>query len=536
MLAVVIVSGSVLAAPGVAAPTDGRVSSWGRNSFGRLGNNSTVDSAVPVAVAGTLAGKTVTAVSAGAAHSCAVADGRAYCWGYNYYGLLGNGTTTDSAVPVAVAGVLAGKTVTAVSAGDSHACAVADGKAFCWGYNSSGQLGNNTTTDSSLPVAVAGMLTGKTVTAVSAGNSHTCVVADGKAFCWGYNSYGQLGNGANSSSSVPVAVDTTGVLSGRKITAIGSGFVHSCAVVEGRAACWGRNTYGELGNSTTTTSSVPVPVSTGGLLADKTVTAISAGGAYSCALADGAAYCWGYGGSGQLGNGTTSGSTVPVAVSTSGPLAASTVAAISAGSSHAAVLAAAAPHAPTAVGGRAADGSVTVSWTPPTDDGGSPVIDYTATATPGGATCTSASTSCTVGGLTNGTGYTFTVTARNNVGFSNPSAPSAPVTPAAATGPVPPPATPAVKAPGKVKRVKVKLRKRGTRGVKVTWKRAARATSYRVRISKPGGKKYRAWKQATKRTMVFKARLRTGKKYRVKVRAVGPGGRGPVTTKRFTTK
>jgi alpha-tubulin suppressor-like RCC1 family protein len=178
-----------------AAPTAGRAAAWGSNIFGQLGDNSYTDSKVLVAVntAGVLAGKTITAITAGDTHTCVVAEGRAYCWGNNSNGQLGDNTTTTSKVPVAVNGVLAGKTVTAITAGTRHSCAVADGKAYCWGYNSNGQLGNNTTADSSAPIAVntTGVLAGRTVSAITAGGVHTCAVADGDAYCWGNNDFGQ---------------------------------------------------------------------------------------------------------------------------------------------------------------------------------------------------------------------------------------------------------------------------------------------------------------------------------------------------------
>ena len=348
VLAGMAVAGSVLVAPGVvAAPTAGRAAAWGNNSFGQLGDNPTIDidSKVPVAVNtdGPLAGKTVTAVSAGDWYTCAVADGKAYCWGYNYDGQLGNNSTIDSKVPVAVNtdGPLAGKTVTAVSAGDRYTCAVADGKAYCWGYNYYGQLGNNSTIDSSVPVAVkadSGPLAGKTVTAISTGGLHTCAVADGKAYCWGANGAGQLGdNNGPTDSLVPVAVTAvSGWLAGKTVTAISTGGLHTCAVADGKAYCWGDNLTGQLGDNTgPTDSKVPVPVNTGGPLASRTVTAISAGRYHTCVVAEGRASCWGYNDHGQLGdnNGPTD-SKVPVPVRVdSGPLDGRTVTAISAGGS-----------------------------------------------------------------------------------------------------------------------------------------------------------------------------------------------------------
>jgi alpha-tubulin suppressor-like RCC1 family protein len=431
------------------AVADGQVYCWGGNDYGQLGNNTTTDSLVPVAVdntSGALAGKNVTAIDAGSHHTCAVADGQAFCWGENYSGQLGNNTITDSLVPAAVdttSGVLAGKTITAITTGAAHSCALANGQAFCWGGNSTGQLGNNATLKSKVPVAVntsSGALAGKTVTAITGGNLHTCSLADGQAFCWGDNSAGQLGDGSLLESLVPIAVDTSGVLPDKAVTAITAGSRHTCALAAGKATCWGSDVSGQLGDNKTSNSSVPVAVDTAGVLAGKNLTAIATGGAFTCAMTDATAYCWGYNGFGALGDNTFSSSSVPVAVDTSGVLAGRAVTAITAGGYHALVVTVAVPvvsvpQPPTAVAGVAGDAKVTVSWSAPADDGGSPVLDYVPIATPGGATCTTSATSCIVSGLTNGTAYTFTVTARNAQGVSAPSAPSAPVTPAAPVSP-----------------------------------------------------------------------------------------------------
>ena len=428
------------------AVADGRAYCWGTNYAGQLGNDSTTNSGVPVAVdtSGVLAGRTVSAIAAGGNHTCAVADGRAYCWGDNREGQLGNDGTTHPSLPVTVdtSGVLAGKTVTAIAAGAVHTCLLAVGQVYCWGSNHYGQLGNNSTTDSGVPVAVdsSGVLAGKAVTAIAAGDHHTCAVADGQGYCWGYNHAGQLGNRSSTNSTVPVAVDTSGVLTGKTVTAIAAGFLHTCGVVDGRAYCWGSNDYGQLGNNSPTgsigspvVSRMPVVVGSG-VLAGKTVTEITAGGRYSCAVADGQAYCWGRNARGQLGNSSTKKSTVPVAVNTAGALHHTSVVAIAAGQ-HAHTLAIAVPM--TSV-------------------------------------------------------------------------------------PSPPPATTGIK---------VALRKRK---VKITWKPLIAATSYRVRISKPGGNKFKKWQ--TTSTRVFKAKVRKGEKYRFQVAAVGVGGRGPVSTKRFKAK
>lgn len=310
--------------------------SWGSNTYGELGNGSPADSSVPVAVntTGVLAGKTVTALSAGR-HSCAVADGRAFCWGYNGAGALGNQSYSDSSVPVAVntAGVLAGKTVTSVAVGTWHTCAIADGQAYCWGSDASGQLGTKDYTNSSVPVAVdtTGVLSDKSVTSIAAGTTHSCAIADGQAYCWGSNANGQLGNSSFTDSSVPVAVNTAGVLSGKDVNAIAAGARHSCASAQGQSYCWGWNNEGQLGNGTTTDSSVPVAVESLGVLSGLSVTAIATGSQHTCAVAGGKAFCWGLGSRGQLGNGLTASSSVPVGVVTGGVLAEGAVITISAG-------------------------------------------------------------------------------------------------------------------------------------------------------------------------------------------------------------
>ncbi len=358
-----------------------------------------------------------------------------------------------------------------------------------------------------MPVAVntAGVLAGKIVTAINAGGSFTCAVSDGRAYCWGGNSYGQLGNNSTTASSVPVAVDTTDKLAGRTVTAIAAGAYHSCVVADSKAYCWGYNVFGQLGNNSTTASSVPVAVDTTGTLAGQTVTAITAGDRHTCAVAQGRAYCWGQNAYGQLGNNTTTDSKVPMSVDTSGLLNGQTVTAIAGDGYHSAVLAAAAPQPPTAVTGAPGDGQVSVSWAAPGDDGGSPILDYTVTAIPGGAGCTTSSTTCAVSGLANGTGYTFTVTARNAIGTSAPSAPSAPVIP---TAPPVTPVTPAKQTQtAKVKTPK-KIKYNGTTVLlkKAVKTNAAQKAKSKVTV-KPKKKKY--------------AKVTTTKKGKVRIKTFG---------------
>ena len=207
-----------------------------------------------------------------------------------------------------------------VLAGMSNTCAVAsDDKAYCWGNNISGALGNNSTTNFSIPVAVntEGVLAGKIIKSISDSNIHTCAIAsDNKAYCWGNNKSGNLGNNSTTNSLIPVAVNTTGVLAGKTIKQISAYGFHTCAVAsDNKAYCWGNNKSGNLGNNSTTNSLIPVAVNTTGVLAGKTIKQISAGSSHTCAIAsDDKAYCWGDGYPGQLGNGSTVNSSVPVRV------------------------------------------------------------------------------------------------------------------------------------------------------------------------------------------------------------------------------
>jgi alpha-tubulin suppressor-like RCC1 family protein len=238
-------------------------------------------------------------VSASGSHACALLpDGTLRCWGYNEYGQLGDGTTTHSSTPVAVAGITA---ALAVAAGHHHTCALlADGTVGCWGKNEFGQLGNGATCEAPpcktpLAVAVSGI---STAVAVSPGAYHTCaLLADSTVRCWGHNMFGQLGNGANTNSSTPV--DVAGLPPAVAVTA---GGFHTCALLaDGTVQCWGRNDGGQLGDGATPDSSTPVAVSGLGPAA-----AVSAGAYHTCArLPDGSLKCWGRNTFGQLGNGAS---------------------------------------------------------------------------------------------------------------------------------------------------------------------------------------------------------------------------------------
>ena len=284
----------------------GRVECWGDNGYGQVGDGTTADRHLPVAVSGLTSG--VRAIAVGEALTCAVTSaGGVKCWGDNGYGQVGDGTTADRHTPVAVSGLAH---VRAVAAGEALACALTRaGAVKCWGYNRYGELGDGTTTDHHAPVDISGLRSG--VTAIAVGYLHACALTSaGAVKCWGYNRYGQLGDGTTTDRRTPVNVSS---LAGG-VTAISAGGGHTCAVMRtGGVKCWGSNYLGELGDGTTTRRLTPSAVS--GLAAG--VAAIAAGGeAHSCALTRaGGVKCWGYNGYGQLGDGTTADRHSPVDVS-----------------------------------------------------------------------------------------------------------------------------------------------------------------------------------------------------------------------------
>jgi len=244
----------------------------------------------------------VTGVTAGNTHTCAIANGGVQCWGDDSYGQLGINSTQGSAVPVSVPGL---NGVSAIGAGQVHTCAALSGALECWGRNANGQLGDNSTTDRPAPVQVSGLTSG--VSAVAGGGWHTCAIVNGGAQCWGYNGQGQLGDNTDTDRYTPVQV--TGLTNG--VTAIATGGAFSCAIVSGGAWCWGYNAEGQLGNNSTSDFSY-VPVQVYGLASG--VTAIAAGNDFACAAVNGAVKCWGANDYGSLGNNSTSGSNVPVQV------------------------------------------------------------------------------------------------------------------------------------------------------------------------------------------------------------------------------
>ena len=245
-----------------ALATTGDIYCWGWSQDGRLGDGTAYTGLAPIKVGGTVS---VTALSAGGGHTCAIAtSGDAYCWGANYAGQLGNGSLTSASTPALVSG---GFKFTAISAGDSHTCGITASGVYCWGDKTFGQIGDG------LPgahaVVPSAVKNSSNFVIVAAGGFHTCAIASGgNAYCWGDNTTGELGDLSfvQSHSSVPIAV--AGGLTFKSIAVGGTGNLgddyyygpyasgHSCAITtDGVAYCWGFNGQGELGTAPLVSSS-----------------------------------------------------------------------------------------------------------------------------------------------------------------------------------------------------------------------------------------------------------------------------------------
>ncbi len=291
----------------------GGVKCWGRNDRGQLGDGTTTSRSTPVDVVGL--NSDITFLTAGYSHTCAVqSSGEVVCWGSNSAGQLGDSTGTNRLKPTKVLQIatLEGLTMALTStvslaAGEQHTCAVTSGgEAKCWGFNGYGQLGNGTQAGQLLPTTVSG-LTNSVVSLVAADN-HTCALMnDGGAKCWGRNDGGLIGDGTNDNNRlVPVNIFASGV------TAIAAKFHHTCALLSnGGMKCWGNNDSGQIGDGTNFATKSPIDV----LGLTSGVSNITVGSYYACALTNnGGLKCWGKNSYGEIGDGTTTKRTIPTDV------------------------------------------------------------------------------------------------------------------------------------------------------------------------------------------------------------------------------
>jgi alpha-tubulin suppressor-like RCC1 family protein len=300
------------AAFSIALKSDGTVWGWGANGAGQLGDGTQTQRLSAVQVAGLTS---VMSISAGATHTLALkTDGTVWGWGYNGYGELGDGSSGNFRLNIVRAGTLT--SVVSIASGDDHSLAVkSDGTIWAFGLNNSGQLGDATNAQRVTPVQVSGFTGG---VAVGAGTAHSFALkSDGSQWAWGSNSNGQLGIGTLANSLIPVASSAcaSGTFQGAGKSSVASRLSatqnYSLAVKgDGTVVGSGENTYGQLGDGTTTNRSSAVAAA--GLSG---IVGISAGWYHALAVKnDGTVRAWGFGGNGQLGDGTVISKPTPIQV------------------------------------------------------------------------------------------------------------------------------------------------------------------------------------------------------------------------------
>jgi alpha-tubulin suppressor-like RCC1 family protein len=428
------------------------VKCWGSGLYGRLGYEDSTNKgdstgqmadSLPAVALGT--GRTALQITVGSQHSCALLDNYSVkCWGRGTYGQLGLGSTAtigdgagemgDSLVAVAFA---AGRSARFIAAGSNHTCAILDNASVvCWGRGNSGQLGQGAITN----IGHSGLATvattpaidfgsDHTALAISAGDAHTCAILDNATIkCWGAGGNGRLGSGATTNlgdgaGEMGISLGIVDVGAGRTVRAISAGIAHTCAVLDNATVkCWGNGGSGKLGYENQddigdTNTEMGLNLAAVALGAGRTALAISAGGTHTCAVLDNASLkCWGDGSSGQLGSNG-------IAAIGAGPNEMGDALAIVALGSTVNITTE--PTAPQSVVAVAGDTQATLSWAAPASNGGSEVTDYVVeySVQDSGVWSlfedgVSMSLSATVTGLVNDTSYSFRISARNIVNTS----------------------------------------------------------------------------------------------------------------------
>ena len=406
-----------------ALKSDGTLWTWGQGSSGRLGLGDIIQRSSPVQVGALMDWSGISVGGAGQNHMAGIKiNGTLWSWGLNGKGYLGLGDIISRSSPVQVGTLV---TWSGVVAGSHHSVALkSDGTLWVWGSNANGNLGLGDGVHRSSPVQLGALTTWATVGAGT--GSAFGIKTDGTLWAWGQNSTGYLGLGNVVYRSSPVQVGTLATWS-----KISGGRAHVVAVkTDGTLWAWGKNSdFGQLGLGDVVNRSSPVQIGT-----LTTWTSVSLG--YQCTTAiktDGTLWLWGNNNYGQAGQADAAvPRSSPVQVGTLSTWVLATADGQTNGLLWPPTTTTTVPGKPTAVIATvgSASGTAVVVWTAPMSSGGKPISLYTVTSSPGGITATTNGTFATVTGLTNGTPYTFTVTATNSVGTSSASAASNSVTPA----------------------------------------------------------------------------------------------------------
>jgi YD repeat-containing protein len=329
----------------LAVTSQGRMYAWGSNDSRQLGDGTYNDRLTPtlINVPNLQSGESIAHISAGSSHSLAVtSQGRVYAWGSNWGGQLGDGTYNDRLTPtlINVPSLQSGESIAHISAGSSHSLAVTtQGRVYAWGYNGEGRLGDGTSNDRSTPtlINVPNLQSGETIIQVTAGYFHSlAVTTQGRVYAWGWNFYGQLGDGTSNDRSTPTLINVPSLQSGETIAQVTAGSSHSLAVTtQARVYSWGSNGSGQLGNGTTTSRNTPTLINVPNLQSGESIDHVSAGSSHSLAVTtQGRVYAWGSNGSGQLGDGTSSVRLTPTLINVLNLQSGETIAQVTAGYSH----------------------------------------------------------------------------------------------------------------------------------------------------------------------------------------------------------
>ena len=306
----------------IARDSDGKLYSWGYNKYGELGNGTTANSSMPICISNiensTLKGKNIVDIYGGGSTMIAKdSNGKLYSWGYNY-GRLGNGTTDDSSMPICISDIegstLKGKNIVDVYYNTYKMIAKdSNGKLYSWGDNDYGQLGDGTTTDSSMPICISDIenspLREKNIVKIYR-EENSIIVKDssGKLYTWGENDYGQLGDGTTTNSSMPICISDmeNSPLNGKDIVDVYNDFGIIAKSSDGKLYSWGDNS----------STIICVNDMEDSPLKGKNVVDIYYGyGTIMAKDSDGKLYSWGGNGYGQLGDGTTTNSSMPICIS-----------------------------------------------------------------------------------------------------------------------------------------------------------------------------------------------------------------------------
>lgn len=301
------VNGTSVAGSTCALDDNGTAWCWGANMYDSLGNGTTTASAVPIKVGSNSYSQIV---GTGGTFCGLTGAGAAWCWGYNVRGSVGNGTTTTPTQPAAVSGSHTfSQLYQPANAGDTFCGIDTSSNGFCWGNNSNSAIGNNTVTNATVPTAASGS---HKWSYLQSNASDTCGIdTSGAGFCWGVNSYGQLGIGGTATTTVKIP---TAVAGSHKWSSIYLGTTTTCGIdTAGAAWCWGYNGTTQVGNGTTT-QSIFTPAAVSG---SHQFSNLLLGSSSTCGVdTAGAAWCWGSNQNGQIGNGVagTANYSVPASV------------------------------------------------------------------------------------------------------------------------------------------------------------------------------------------------------------------------------